>query len=181
MDEAENRMMQRRFDREREARRFGIEPDYKAEERETLAAFFGLCLIFGTLAAVRWAIDAAPAAYAWLIGELPVTYSHKTPLAYVLAALLTIMLGWIVFRLRNVRRRCYEYPPIELGLSLALAGAAVKQGIDPLLSFVALLAAARVAADSFKNFKEFREEEAKRVEAARAKAAAEWAEANKPK
>ena len=104
-----------------------------------------LSLLVGAMVSVNWLIDNAPAAYA-----------QKTPLAYLLAILLTIVLGTIVYLLRNVRRRWYEYPPIELGVSIALAGAALKQGTNPVLTFVALLASARVAADSIKNFYEFR-------------------------
>jgi hypothetical protein len=122
----------------------------------TVPLFVGLLILFSTMAGVKWVIDAAPAAYA-----------DKTPLAYVLAMTLTIALGAFVYLSRNVLRKPFIYPPVELGISLMLAYGGVTQTKEPLLTLIALLAASRVAADSIKNFREFRAEEIARAKAAK--------------
>ncbi|OLP59614.1 hypothetical protein BJF93_11060 [Xaviernesmea oryzae] len=85
-------------------------------------------------------------------------YQHRSIAAYGTSMASAFCLARFAYYVREIRRKWWEYPAIEIGLGLGLATLAVKPDVNPLLNFMAFLASVRVTVDGIKRFREYRGE-----------------------
>lgn len=92
--------------------------------------------------------------FGWLLKE----YNARSLWAYSVAAFCAFAIARVVFYIREVRRRWWEYPPLEIGVGLGLAAVAVRPDLHPVVNMLAFCAAVRIITDGMKRFRDFRKE-----------------------